>query len=452
VGRKKKTPLNAGLVALGGDPLGGGVGAGTNPADAPLVAVYDPKIVARALMEAAAPDNIKMGSDYDESDIPGFVSTGISPLDFMLAEGKLRGGLPRGRFIEIFGPEGSSKSSLGLEVLVSTQRGHGTDVEWEKNPAGGLMMKAKGRMRPGIAVLNDTERSFSKQRFSQFGGDPDALLYFEGATIEQGFDSIIKLLSKAPEDTPPITFLWDTVSASPVEAEIWDMIVTNPKATDDEDDEDEKPSGRGGRKKKPKDQWSEGMTVKPRKMRSAFRRVTRLVAQKGALVIFVSQTGTLIGRPAFHGVTPEEATGSGRAIKFASTLRLKTKRGAPLRDELPGGGYADAGTMTEIVAVKSKTCAPWRTIVAPYRYDGGFDDAAAVYEALGPVGEGGSGDIKTRGSWKVIELGDAGGEIKFYASDWRELLNGKPEVRTWANARMAAIYSAPAVRRPEFTL
>jgi recombination protein RecA len=118
-------------------------------------------------------------------------------------------GIPSGKITTIFGPEGSSKSTLVYHILAETQR------------------------MGGIAVLIDSEQRYTRERAKGIGLDPDDLIVIEGTTLEGSFEALEAVIETLRADpvskTVPITIAYDSLAGSPTEkrlnADVKDVVI-----------------------------------------------------------------------------------------------------------------------------------------------------------------------------------------------------------------------------------
>lgn len=194
------------------------------------------------------------------------ISTGSVGLDDALGIG----GLPRGRVIEIYGPEGSGKTTLALHAIANAQK------------AGGL------------AVMIDAEHALDMDYAQTLGVDTDHLLLNQPDTGEQGLEIADMCIRSKVVDIVVI----DSVAALVPKAEI----------------EGEMGDSHPG--------------LQARLMSQALRKITPAVASTKTTCIFINQLRDKIG--VFYG-NPEVTTG-GKALKFYASVRLDIRRIETLRD------------------------------------------------------------------------------------------------------------------------
>ncbi len=213
---------------------------------------------------------MKMG-DQPDVDIP-VISTGSVSLDLALGTG----GIPRGRVIEIYGPESSGKTTLSLHVAAEAQ--------------------AKG----GMVAFIDAEHALDVGYARKLGVDVDELLVSQPDTGEQALDIVEILARSGAVDV----LIIDSVAALTPRAEI---------------------EGEMG---------DHHVGLQARLMSQALRKLTAIVHKSMSTVIFINQIRIKIG--VMFG-NPETTTG-GNALKFYSTQRLDIRRIGAIKegDEIIG--------------------------------------------------------------------------------------------------------------------
>ena len=202
---------------------------------------------------------MRMGDVEAALDVPS-VSTGSFSLDMALGIG----GLPRGRVVEIFGPESSGKTTLALHVIASVQK------------AGGL------------AAFIDAEHAMDPQYAGKIGVDLDNLLVSQPASGEEALTITHTLVSSNALDVVVI----DSVAALTPRAEL---------------------AGEMG---------DSHVGLQARLMSQAMRKLTAAISTSNTLCIFTNQIrekiGVMFGNP--------ETTPGGRALKFYASVRLDIRR------------------------------------------------------------------------------------------------------------------------------
>lgn len=200
------------------------------------------------------------------------ISTGSLGLDIALGIG----GLPRGRIIEIYGPEASGKTTLTLQVIAACQKNGGT------------------------AAFVDAEHALDPVYAGKLGVDVDQLLISQPDTGEQGLEITDMLVRSGAVDMVVV----DSVAALTPRAEI---------------------EG---------DMGDSHMGLQARLMSQALRKLTANIKKSNTLVIFINQIRMKIG--VMFG-NPETTTG-GNALKFYASVRLDIRRTGAIKkgDEILG--------------------------------------------------------------------------------------------------------------------
>ncbi len=212
-----------------------------------------------------------LGDEETQTDIEA-VSTGSLSLDVALGIG----GLPRGRVIEIYGPESSGKTTLTLHVIAEMQKLGGT------------------------AAFIDAEHALDPQYAKRLGVNTDDLLISQPDTGEQALEITDMLVRSGSVDIVVI----DSVAALTPKAEI---------------------EGEMG---------SSHMGLQARLMSQALRKLTSNIKKTNTMVIFINQLRMKIG--VMFG-NPETTTG-GNALKFYASVRLDIRRIGAIKkgDEILG--------------------------------------------------------------------------------------------------------------------
>ena len=207
---------------------------------------------------------MKMG-DREIVDIPS-VSTGSLGLDIALGIG----GLPKGRVVEIFGPESSGKTTLTLQAIAECQKAGGT------------------------AAFIDAEHALDPNYAEKLGVNVDELLLSQPDTGEQALEVTDMLVKSGSVDLIVV----DSVAALTPRAEI---------------------EG---------DMGDHHVGLQARLMSQALRKITGNIQRSNAMVIFINQIRMKIG--VMFG-NPETTTG-GNALKFYSSVRLDIRRIGAVKD------------------------------------------------------------------------------------------------------------------------
>jgi recombination protein RecA len=232
---------------------------------------------------------MRMG-DRNEAVVEG-ISTGSLGLDICIG-GK---GLPRGRVIEIFGPESSGKTTLTLHVVANAQR------------------------QGGVCAFIDAENALDPQFAKRLGVDLDALLISQPDNGEQALDICETLAKSGAVDVIVIDSVAALVPKAEIEGEMGDSFVG----------------------------------LQARLMSQALRKLTAVTAKSKTTLVFINQIREKIG--VMFG-SPETTTG-GRALKFYSSVRIDIRRIGQIKDgEEPIGARTKATVVKNKVAPPFKKC------------------------------------------------------------------------------------------------
>jgi recombination protein RecA len=194
------------------------------------------------------------------------VSTGALPLDIALGVG----GVPRGRVVEIFGPESSGKSTLAMHIVAEAQR------------------------NGGICAYVDAEHALDPVYAAAIGVDTDNLLISQPDTGEQALEIVDMLVRSSAVDVIVIDSVAALTPRAEIEGEMGDSHVG----------------------------------LQARLMSQALRKLTANLNKSNTIAIFINQLrekiGVMFGSP--------ETTPGGRALKFYSSVRLDIRRIESIKD------------------------------------------------------------------------------------------------------------------------
>ena len=233
-----------------------------NPANEKLKAL---QTTLEKLDKAYGKGTVMRLSDTKVMNVP-VISTGSLGLDLALGVG----GVPRGRVVEIYGPESSGKTTLTMHCIAEAQK------------AGGL------------AAFIDAEHAFDKSYAEKLGIDTSQLLISQPDNGEQALEIAEQLIASGAIDIVVI----DSVAALVPKAEL---------------------EGDMGDSK---------MGLQARLMSQALRKLTGVINRTGCCVIFINQLREKIG--VMFG-SPETTTG-GNALKFYASVRLDIRRIGQIKD------------------------------------------------------------------------------------------------------------------------
>ena len=208
---------------------------------------------------------MRLGEDYIPT-IENSISTGCLSLDVALGVG----GVPKGRLIEIFGPESSGKTTLGLHIIAEAQK------------AG------------GFAAFIDAEHAVDPEYSKKLGVNTEELLISQPDTGEQALEICETLVRSSALDVIVIDSVAALVPRAELEGDMGDA----------------------------------HMGLQARLMSQALRKLTGTVSRSNTTVVFINQIrekiGVMFGNP--------ETTPGGRALKFYSSIRMEIRRITSLKD------------------------------------------------------------------------------------------------------------------------
>ena len=194
------------------------------------------------------------------------VSTGSLGLDMALGIG----GLPKGRIVEIYGPESGGKTTVSLQAIAQVQK------------------------KDGIAAFIDVEHALDPVYARQLGVDVDQLIVSQPDTGEQALEIIEALVRSGAVDIVVLDSVAAMVTKAEIEGEMGDSFVG----------------------------------VQARLMSAAMRKLTAVISKSDTVAIFINQVrekiGVMYGNP--------ETTPGGRALKFYASVRIEVRSGEQIKD------------------------------------------------------------------------------------------------------------------------
>ncbi|ACV63855.1 recA protein [Desulfofarcimen acetoxidans DSM 771] len=193
------------------------------------------------------------------------ISTGVLSLDIALGIG----GVPRGRVVEIYGPESSGKTTVALHVVAEAQKDG------------------------GMAAFVDAEHALDPTYAQKLGVDIENLLVSQPDTGEQALEIAEALVRSGAVDVIVVDSVAALVPRAEIEGDMGDSHVG----------------------------------LQARLMSQALRKLTGVVSKSNCTIIFINQlrekVGVMFGNP--------ETTPGGRALKFYSSIRLDVRKGEPIK-------------------------------------------------------------------------------------------------------------------------
>ncbi len=201
------------------------------------------------------------------------VPTGSIGLDMALGIG----GLPKGRIIEIFGPESGGKTTVTLHAIAEVQK------------------------RGGIAAFVDVEHALDPIYAKALGVDVDQLIVSQPDTGEQALDIMEALVRSGAIDIIVLDSVAAMVTKAEIEGDMGDTFVG----------------------------------VQARLMSGAMKKLTAVISKSNTVAIFINQIrekiGIMFGNP--------ETTPGGRALKFYASVRIEVRKGEAIKDGSDTIGY-----------------------------------------------------------------------------------------------------------------
>ncbi|MDR1471794.1 MAG: recombinase RecA [Synergistaceae bacterium] len=242
------------------------------------------------------------------------ISTGVLPLDVALGIG----GVPRGRVVELYGPEGGGKTTIALHMIAEAQKSGGVTA----------FIDAEHALDPGLAAA--------------IGVDTGNMYISQPDSGEQAFYIIDMLVRSGAVDLIVV----DSVAALTPQGEIDGKIEDGP---------------------------NKSVGLHARLMSYALRRLTSVISKSRTTLVFINQLRSVINAGYSNG--PTETTTGGRALKFYSSVRIEVRRAETMRQ-----GDTPIGHELKIKVTKNKQAPPFRVAHTTLIYGKGVPKAMAVLD------------------------------------------------------------------------
>ena len=256
-----------------------------------------------------------------------FISTGSIGLDKALGIG----GLPRGRVIEIYGPESSGKTTIAMHVMKEAQK----------------------LAKDSLCAIVDVEHAFSRDYATKMGIDIDRVDISQPDYGEQALEITRQLVESGLYDVVVIDSVAGLVPKSELEGEIGDA----------------------------------QMGKQARMMSQALRMLVGVASKTNTMLIFINQLRDKIG-----GYGNPEATTGGNALKFYASVRLDIRRRFD-KDNSIMDGDIKVGNLTKVKVIKNKVSPPFRECEFNIIFGEGVDrfgEIVAIAVDTGVISKSGS--------------------------------------------------------------
>jgi recombination protein RecA len=242
------------------------------------------------------------------------IPTGVLPLDVALGIG----GVPRGRVVELYGPEGGGKTTIALHII------------------------AEAQSMGGVTAFIDAEHALDPGLAEAIGVNTKDMYISQPDSGEQAFFIIDSLVRSGAVDL----IIVDSVAALTPQGEIDGKIEDGP---------------------------NKSVGLHARLMSYALRRLTSVISKSRTTLIFINQLRSVISTG--YSAGPSETTTGGRALKFYSSVRIEVKRAGSI-----SSGDVQVGHELKIKVTKNKQAPPFRVAHATLIYGKGVPKAMSVLD------------------------------------------------------------------------
>ncbi|MDR1147603.1 MAG: recombinase RecA [Spirochaetaceae bacterium] len=268
------------------------------------------------------------------------------PIDSFYLSELLGGGYPRGRMIEIYGPESSGKTTLACYFAGQCQKHYFED-----------------KQRYGVVAYIDVEHALDPPYAATFGLDMDKVLFSQPDSAEQALDILDDL----------------------VESDLVDMVVVDSVAALSPQQELDGEMG------------DQTMGLLARLMSKACRKLQSKMTPKSASIVWINQIrmkiGIVFGNP--------EVTSGGNALKFFTAVRMTVRAGERIEDKENG----QIGMISRVKTIKNKVAPPFRTCDMKIIFGEGYQVEEEYVQAFVKYGI-----IRKSGGWYTVALTRTGTE------------------------------------------
>ena len=297
-------------------------------------------------------DGEKIGGDID------VIPTGSLGLDIALGIG----GYPRGRIVEIYGPESSGKTTLTLHAIASVQK------------------------QGGVAAFIDAEHALDVTYARKLGVKTDELLISQPDYGEQALEIADMLVRSGAVDLVVIDSVAALVPKAEIEGDMGDSHVG----------------------------------LQARLMSQALRKLTASVSKSHCMIFFTNQIrmkiGVMFGSP--------ETTSGGNALKFYASVRLDVRRIGAIKEAGTSPGSSKemqvVGNRTRVKVVKNKMAPPFREVEFDIVYGTGISRSGEVLDFASDIGI-----INKSGAWYSHEgerIGQGRDNARSYLEEHADLM------------------------------
>jgi recombination protein RecA len=299
---------------------------------------------------------LKEGQSY-ASDV-SVVPSGSIGLDIALGIG----GYPRGRIMEVYGPESSGKTTLTLHAIANVQK------------------------LGGVAAFIDAEHALDPTYARKLGVKTDELLVSQPDYGEQALEIADMLVRSGAVDIIVVDSVAALVPKAEIEGDMGDSHVG----------------------------------LQARLMSQALRKLTSTVARSNCLLIFINQIRMKIG--VMFG-SPETTTG-GNALKFYASIRLDIRRIGAIKEAAAASDKKDpavVGNRTRVKVVKNKMAPPFREVEFDILYGQGISRAGDALDLASDIGI-----VEKSGAWYSFNgerIGQGRENAKAYLEAHPEMLD-----------------------------